>query len=175
MSGGFSNGEREMQEPKMIFVVVGTQYGFDRLIQTGDDWAAKHPEFEFFAQIGVGKFKPRNMEFVDFLDPTTFKNKLGACECIVAHAGMGSILQSLENGKPVIVMPRNPDLGEVQNTHQLDTARRMRENVSIEVAMDENELAARLDTFMAETRRAVIGSSASCELISSIRRSIHEE
>ncbi len=43
----------------MIFVAVGTQFSFNRLIQYMDEWAAQHDE-EVIAQISDGDFIPEH-------------------------------------------------------------------------------------------------------------------
>ena len=158
----------------MIFVTVGTQYGFDRLIKTIDEWAGGRPHLNLFAQIGSGKYQPKHMEFRDFIDPIEFKIRLQSSDCIFAHAGMGSILLALENGKPIIVMPRDPELGEHQNSHQIATAERFKETGQIQVAMDENELTPLLDAYADTPGREAISKEASEGLIKAIRDSIRE-
>ena len=158
----------------MIFVTVGTQYGFDRFIEAIDEWAGRCPQLNLFAQIGLGKYQPRNMEFQDFIDPTEFKIRLKSSDCIFAHAGMGSILLALENGKPIIVMPRDPELGEHQNSHQIATASRFKETGQIQVAMNEKELTPLLDAYADAPNRKKIGHEASSGLIKAIRNSIND-
>ena len=129
----------------MIFVTVGTQLPFDRLVEAVDQWAGEHGDVAVFAQIGPSEFRPANMPFVRSISPVEFREKARACRVLVAHAGMGSILSALEFGKPIVLMPRSADLGEHRNDHQRATAARLRKTAGIFVALDAAELRDRLD------------------------------
>ncbi len=129
----------------MIFLTVGAQMPFDRLVRAVDAWAARAGNGSIFAQIGRGGYRPAHLRHVEFLEPRAFRNAFNAATAIVAHAGMGTIINALELGKPILVMPRRGDLAETRNDHQLATARRFRELGLVEVAFDETELPDRLD------------------------------
>lgn len=128
----------------MIFVTVGTQLAFDRLIEAVDSWAETVGGDEIFAQIGPGAYKPRHLEYRDYISPGEHQERMAAADVIVAHAGMGTILRALELGTPVLVMPRKAALGEHRNDHQLATAARFSEAGRVTVFDDEHELAAGL-------------------------------
>ena len=53
----------------MIFVTVGTQLAFDRLVQAVDAWVGNNPGERAYAQIGPATFQPYNMESTDFVRP----------------------------------------------------------------------------------------------------------
>jgi UDP-N-acetylglucosamine transferase subunit ALG13 len=117
---------------------------FDRLVHAVDEWA-RHAPGQVFAQIGLSDLRPKHMQWIRFLAPDSFLSRVRAAELLVAHAGMGSIITALEYGKPILVMPRRGDLGETRNDHQVATAQRFSGVGLVEVAFDEQELAARLD------------------------------
>jgi UDP-N-acetylglucosamine transferase subunit ALG13 len=125
----------------MIFATVGTQLPFDRLIRALDDWAAAHVGIEVFAQIGRGGYQPRHIAWSHDLDPREFRNRLEACDAVVAHAGMGTIISGVELGKRVIVMPRRAALGEHRNEHQLATVARLAHLQGLEIVHDTDALA----------------------------------
>lgn len=129
----------------MIFVTVGTQLAFDRLIHGVDDWAADRPGLEVFAQAGPTSLEPRHIDWKQFVSPDECRARMRGARAIVAHAGMGTILSALELGKPLLVMPRRAALGEQRNDHQLATARRFAQHPGVAVAFDQDELAAKLD------------------------------
>jgi UDP-N-acetylglucosamine transferase subunit ALG13 len=129
----------------VIFVTVGTQLAFDRLIGAVDRWAAADGRPAVFAQIGPSVLAPRHIEHACFIPPEECADRMREATAIVAHAGMGTILTALELGKPVVVMPRRASLGEHRNEHQLATARRFAELGRVSVAYDELELPDRLD------------------------------
>lgn len=128
----------------MIFVTVGEQLPFDRLIRTIDKWAAKSGR-EVFAQIGRSDWKPSHIVHKEFLEPEEFKTIFQAAEVIVAHAGMGTIISAVEMGKAILVMPRQKALGEHRNDHQFATAKRFLALGYVSVAFDEDDLIAKLD------------------------------
>ena len=123
----------------MIFVVVGTQMPFDRLIHAVDEWAREVGRDDVFAQIGKGT-PPSYIGHERTLTVERFNECMQQSSLIIAHAGMGTILNALQWDKEIIVMPRRHSLGEHQNDHQFATARKLVDFAAIPVAMDENEL-----------------------------------
>ena len=158
----------------MIFAVVGTQLSFDRMIRQVDEWAGRSGRTDIVAQVGWSDLKPRNIEFHGFIPPAQFARNLDAAELVIAHAGMGTILSALGLGKPIIVMPRLARLNEHRNDHQLATARRFKALGRIMVAMDEQELGARLDRFEFQPPSARIAPFATDELLARVRKFIEE-
>ena len=103
----------------MIFVAVGTQFSFDRLIQYMDAWA-KDNEETVFAQIGDGTYEPENMQFERFLDGDRYNALINDATVFVSHAGMGNIISAREHQTPILVINRQYELGEHRNNHQAD-------------------------------------------------------
>ena len=129
----------------MIFVTVGAQMAFDRLVRSVDEWAGDRGRRDVFAQIGPSRYQPRYIQHSRFVDPIEFHRNVEQADAIVAHAGMGSIISAVELGKPILVMPRRGDLGETRNDHQVATAERFKSLRLVEVATDERELLCKLD------------------------------
>ena len=152
-----------------IFVTVGAQMPFDRLVLGVDSWAASHPEHEYFAQIGPDATIPGTIPCTEFLEPPEFKQRVDWCDVLVAHAGMGSILTALQHGKPLLVMPRRGAFLETRNDHQVATAERFRAMEKVTVAMDEGELPAQLDRVRAMRAAGLISEFASPALLEAIR------
>jgi UDP-N-acetylglucosamine transferase subunit ALG13 len=159
----------------VIFVTVGTQLAFDRLIRAVDEWAGARGRRDVFAQTGPGEYAARHIEARAFVSPQECLEKMRQADAIVAHAGMGSILGALELGKPILVMPRLARLGEHRNDHQLATARRFAEMGSVQVAMDEHELFRKLDELGQAGATARISPFASDRLINAVRAFINGE
>jgi len=153
----------------MIFVTVGTQGNFDRLIRTVDEWAGKHRRTDVFAQTGPSDTSFRHIRTEQFIDPAKFREYVGSASLVIAHAGMGSIITALELGKRIIVMPRRASMGEQRNDHQIATARRFAQQGRIEVAFDERELLDKLDHLEAVDETEPLSPQASQDLIASIR------
>jgi UDP-N-acetylglucosamine transferase subunit ALG13 len=131
----------------VIFVTVGGQTPFDRLIRAVDHWAiSSDTRHELLFQIGSGSYVPASGKWVRFLSAPEFKSTVVNASLIIAHAGMGSILTALEVGKPILVMPRRARLRETRNDHQIATANALKQRGQVYVAADETELGSRLDS-----------------------------
>jgi UDP-N-acetylglucosamine transferase subunit ALG13 len=153
----------------VIFVTVGAQMPFDRLIEAVDQWALMRNRPDVFAQIGPSNLKPKMISVARFIEPQEFRMRVNQADLIVAHAGMGSIITALECGKPIIVMPRRGDLRETRNDHQLATAKYFEQSRQVIVAHDEKQLIERLDNTDGQNCFERIGSHASEMLITTIR------
>lgn len=123
----------------MIFVTVGTQLPFDRLIQLVDGLAPALEE-EVFAQTGRGRYQPANVEWSALLKPKQFDELVTGASRIVSHAGIGTVLMAQKYRKPVILFPRRASLGEHRNDHQLATVAALRGRDGIYVAESDEEL-----------------------------------
>jgi UDP-N-acetylglucosamine transferase subunit ALG13 len=153
----------------VIFVTVGTQLAFDRLITAVDEWAGTSGEPEIFAQIGPTRLRPRNIEHAKFISPEECCERMLAAKAIVAHVGMGTILTALEMGKPLLVMPRRAALGEHRNDHQLSTAHRFAQLGRLNVAFDEAELPLMLTELDRVAAQPRISASAPDDFVSRLR------
>lgn len=125
----------------MIFLIVGTQFPFDRLVKTVDD-AVEHNGLcdRIVAQIGQSSYVPRNMVYYKSIDKEEFDSYCRQASCIISHAGIGSITMALEYDKPLLVMPRRKKYGEVVNDHQVAIAKRFEALNHLLVAYDEHDI-----------------------------------
>jgi len=156
-----------------LFITVGAQMPFDRLIEAVDLWVINNPGVNAIAQVGPGGFKPKNMRWVEFINPTEFKQQVIESDVLVAHAGIGSIITALQYGKPIVIVPRQGKLNETRNDHQLATAKRFAVFQSIRVASDEIDLPEVLDTIRDISSSRPISKYASDELIETISNFIN--
>jgi UDP-N-acetylglucosamine transferase subunit ALG13 len=131
----------------VILVAVGTQFPFDRLVETVDQWAATSGASDVVAQIGPSAYVPTTIQAHAFLPPKEFQTLLERADLVVAHCGMGSILSALSHGKRIVVMPRSAAKGEHRNDHQLATAKRFSDQPGVTVAWDESVLRRCLEQF----------------------------
>jgi UDP-N-acetylglucosamine transferase subunit ALG13 len=154
----------------MIFITVGTDQPFDRMLKVIDSWAQERGHSDLFAQIGEGGWEPKAIPFTHFLNPVEFKERFSEASIIVAHAGMGTILSALHFGKPILVMPKKASLGEQRNEHQLATAQRMMSMGNVHVAFDEQELRQKLDHLEELLPQKKISPFASDSLVHGIRQ-----
>ncbi|HSW02329.1 MAG TPA: glycosyltransferase [Sedimentisphaerales bacterium] len=141
----------------MIFLTVGTQFPFDRLVRAVDDLAGTGAiGEEIFAQVGDSAYKPRHFEAVTALDKNAFDMQLVKASAVISHAGMGTIAMAMDHGKAMLAMPRRRRYGEVVNDHQEGLANKFAACGHILVARDETELPGRigqLKAFVPQIRR----------------------
>jgi UDP-N-acetylglucosamine transferase subunit ALG13 len=125
----------------VIFVTIGSMFPFDRLIRAMDAWAAAQaPAPEMLAQIGEGAFEPHNMPWVRRLDQAEFARTVERADLVVAHAGMGSVITAGRFGRPIVILPRRRDLGELTTDHQIASAGWLRGRPGIHVADRDTDL-----------------------------------
>jgi UDP-N-acetylglucosamine transferase subunit ALG13 len=107
----------------MIFVSVGTQETpFDRLLRTVFDLSLDE---ELVVQHGPSLVRSANAVQVDFLAFDEVVAYIRRARSVVTHAGVGSVMLALANGKRPIVMARRRRYGESVDDHQIELARRM--------------------------------------------------
>lgn len=159
----------------MIFVTVGHQMPFDRLIRAMDEWAIAHAREDVVAQIGESAFQPKRLKASKFLSPVEFERHMDQAVAVVAHAGTGTIIAALQRGKPLLVLPRLSKFGETRNDHQIPTARHFADGGYVLSAKDETELPQRLRELETFRPRGTIGGAASAELIERLRRFVFDE
>lgn len=135
----------------MIFLTVGTQEPFDRLVAAVDDWAATH-DVPVFGQLGAlkpGSHRPAHFEWREFITADAYQQRLEASRLIVAHVGMGSIISSLTYGKPLVMMARRASLGEHRNEHQLATAAKFAGRPGLHIADEAGDVGPLIDRVLA--------------------------
>jgi len=159
----------------MIFVTVGAQMPFDRLVRTVDEWAGATGRSDVFAQIGTTDYEPKHVRWAAFLDPMDYRQCLFEATSVITHAGMGTMLTALEFGRPLLVMPRRGDLRETRNDHQFGTARAFERLGRVTVAWDDVELLNVLPRVDALPTTHRIASHASFQLLGALRRFIRED
>jgi UDP-N-acetylglucosamine transferase subunit ALG13 len=156
----------------MIFVTVGHQMAFDRLIKLVDDWVPRAPREEVFAQIGDGNYQPKNLAFTRFLTRTEFQKKIDASSCVIAHAGVGTIIQVLLSRKPLLVLPRLLRHEETRSDHQVGTARQFSSQGLLLAGFDETEFVSLIDRLPSFRPASGLGQAASPQLLARIREFI---
>lgn len=124
----------------MIFVTVGTQLPFERLVKAVDTWADNNPGEQVFGQIGMSAYTPRAMQWQKQLDADVFREKMEQASIIISHAGVGNVLMALEMQKPIILLPRLAAKGEHRNDHQLATVKWLQGKPGIMIIEDVAEL-----------------------------------
>lgn len=105
----------------MIFVTVGSRnYPFDRLFEKLDVLYEEGLLTEpMFAQTGTSTYQPKYYEYINFISPEQFIEKVKEADIVVSHGASGSIMKALNAGKKVIVVTRLEKYGEHINDHQI--------------------------------------------------------
>jgi UDP-N-acetylglucosamine transferase subunit ALG13 len=154
----------------MIFVTIGTQEPFDRMIKAIDDILPSLNNVEVVAQVAKSNYKAKNFKSYEFLSPKEYEKLIDESELILSHAGMGTIISALVKNKPILVMPRLVKYGEHRNEHQLSTARQFEQLGYINVAYNEEQLIEKLIAQQTIPLKSMfsINESASAELINSL-------
>jgi UDP-N-acetylglucosamine transferase subunit ALG13 len=156
----------------MIFVTIGTQEPFDRLIEMADELALSLKEDKIIAQVIKSNYIVKNIEVVDFVSPHDFEKLMEDAQLIISHAGMGSIITALTIGKPIVVMPRLAGLGEHRNEHQLATVKKVGQIEGVYVVNTKEELNAKVKELLISGKKlssSKFSAVASRELIISIK------
>lgn len=158
----------------MIFVTIGTQEPFDRLVRAIDEIASELEE-DIIVQAPLKDYQPLNFKTFKFMDPGVFESNFKKADLIVSHAGMGTILLALELGKPLLIMPRQLKYQDSRNEHQMATAKILQSYNYVHVAKNEDELQRILRINIREKLKSEkkIGNFASFELLSSLRSFIN--
>lgn len=123
----------------MIFLTVGTQLPFDRMVSMMDDMAGRL-SLEVFAQTADPDATYAHLQHAPFLTPDEYDDILARTTILAGHAGIGTILTAKRVEKPVIVMARKASLGEHRNEHQLATVRYLQGHQGVYVAEDAQSL-----------------------------------
>ena len=165
----------------MIFVVVGTQLPFDRLMRAVDSWCEKSGRGEeVFGQIGqisAGNYRPKHFPWESKISPSDFDARMKGADIVISHAGMGTIISALHLAKPIVIMARRADLNEHRNNHQVATLKHFQEQSGIFAVQDDAELSDVLDG-LSNGGPAVAGEKisrfADKQLIGALRDFIHD-
>lgn len=147
----------------MIFLTVGTwRVGYNRLVKAVDELVSSGDiTEEVIAQTGYGSYKPKHMTVMEFCSPTEFRGLISKARLVISHAGIGTIIETVQLRKPLIAVPRRRALGEVDNDHQFTTAKQLEAEGKILVSYEVSDLPAKLE----EARTFVPAKSESCEEI----------
>jgi beta-1,4-N-acetylglucosaminyltransferase len=123
----------------MIFVSVGTNEApFDRLVRAVGELADRE---ECVVQYGSSSERLDGVRAYDFLPFESLVELVREARIFVTHAGAGSIIVALSEGKRPIVVPRLRRHGEAVDDHQVTFARRLSAHNLVELVEDPTELA----------------------------------
>lgn len=125
----------------MIYVTVGTMFmDFPRLIRKMDAIASDTRE-HIIVQIGLGSTLPEHCEHFRFRPREDVLALQREARVIVSHAGIGSVLDAMEAGRPLIVVPRRKKFREHVTEHQMEVAEAVQRRGWGRMVLDIEELA----------------------------------
>lgn len=134
----------------MIFVTVGMHYrGFDRLVKKMDEIAPSLDE-EVVMQIGNAEYLPKNVYAVKFLDNNNMKGYYNDASLIISHGGAGTLIEAISAQKPLIIVPRMKQYGEVIDDQQNELAMALSEIGLVKVVYDTEKLAATISSIRSQ-------------------------
>lgn len=122
----------------MIFVTVGTQLPFPRLIEAMDAYA--EDLFEPVVAQTAEDTQCDNLIVEPFMSVERYSKVIGQARLVVAHAGIGTVLAARDAGVPLILVPRRTELGEHRNDHQCATVRELMGRRGITAVWDTSDL-----------------------------------
>ena len=70
----------------------------------------------------------KNITVFNMLKPEDMKKYIINANIVITHAGVGTIMECIENNKDIIVLPRKEENGEHVNNHQEEIAYEMEKN-----------------------------------------------
>lgn len=122
----------------MILVLLGTQNNsFVRLLDAVQDCINKKIiNEEVIVQAGFTKYESKDMKIFSMINSENFSKMLDEADLIITHAGVGSLISSLERGKKVIVVPRLKRYNEHVNNHQIQIARKYKHEGYVKSVMN---------------------------------------
>jgi len=125
----------------MILVTVGSGHqAFTRMLWAMDDVAGQIDE-RVLMQVGHTPLAPKHAECFKFVPYEKMQRYLREASVIVCHASTGPLSSARRFNKPVVVVPRDPQLGETRDAHQRETASRINgTSRMIEIVNDTEQL-----------------------------------
>lgn len=147
--------EAERPEPPLLLVTVGTDHHpFDRLIEWVDRWLAEGPAEHVRCVVQHGSARlPKTGEAYEHLAHSELQAAMAEAAVIVCHGGPATITEARRTGHLPIVVPRDPELGEHVDDHQLRFARHLSERGLIACCDTEDAFRGALDSAHAEPER----------------------
>jgi UDP-N-acetylglucosamine transferase subunit ALG13 len=154
----------------MIFLTVGTQLPFERLVKCVDQFCESNPNVKVIGQIAGSAYRPKFFEYHQTLSIPAFSDLFNQAELVISHAGMGSILTALCAAKPILMMPRLTEFGEHRNDHQLGTAENFGKRAGCYVFHNLQDLVATYTSALAENSALAISPYAPDFMLNNLKK-----
>jgi len=147
---GIERTPGELRPPTKVVVSLGSEvWPFVRAIESVRRLL---PDAEIVWQTGTTRYDVDGEPLRQWVPAAELRHAMASADLIVTHAGVGSVLASLECGKVPVVLPRLNARGEHVDDHQREFAD-MVSGRGLAVSVDPDELS--LDDLIAATSRSV--------------------
>lgn len=104
--------------------MVGTgPDSFDRLVRPLDELAGRHG-WDVFVQLGHTRYEPAHCRFERFVERDALLRMIESAKMVITQGGYGGIRDALQFDKPIVAVPRYPELQEAPD-HQDEMVRAM--------------------------------------------------
>ena len=110
---------------------------FDRLLSELERVDGAEP---MVVQHGPSMLRPAGATCFEYVSFPRLVELIREARVVVTHAGVGTILVALKNGKRPLVVPRLVRYGEAVDDHQLDLGRRLAEQGLVVLVEDPTDL-----------------------------------
>ncbi len=128
-----------MSSRPVVVCLVGTDHHpFDRLVSWCDILAAARPDIDVIVQHGRSQ-PPKVAEGQAFFEREELAALLARADVAISHGGPGLISEIRAVGIHPIGLPRNPDLGEHVDAHQMRFVARMGRADVVEAVSTQSE------------------------------------
>lgn len=152
----------------MIFVTLGTQdKPFDRLLAKLDEMIEKGIIHDhLIVQAGSTKYESKHMKIIDYIDMDTFNSMIEQCDLMITHAGVGTIINGINQNKKILAVARRAEYGEHENDHQVEITTKFSEMGYIVGCLDVEEIEEKFSLLdKLQVKPYVSNNEAFCKLV----------
>lgn len=133
----------------MILTIVGTHgQQFNRLVAAVDALQTDEPRI---VQYGHSTVIPQHAIARDFIPFDEVERLITEARVVIAHAGTGTVMFALAQGKVPVVVPRLARFGEHVDDHQLELVESLNELGLIVACLPEDNLADKITEAASKT------------------------
>ncbi len=93
-----------------------------------------------WVQTGHATVRPSHASYRRFFPETEYRQLFWASRAIVAHAGLGTLLEAARARKPLVCLPRLRRYGEHWDDHQLEICAQLSESGTLHYVQDPEDL-----------------------------------
>ena len=131
----------------MIFVTVGThEQPFDRLMKEIEKYRSNHDE-EVIVQYGYSTYIPKSCTSSKMLSSDDMTKYVNEARIVITHGGPGSIMAPLLVNKKPIVVPRQSQIKEHVNDHQVKFVEHLAKENKVIAIYDIKDLIPALESY----------------------------